>query len=107
MSRVAIPREPEKAIQARVKACAELMGFAVSDFSQPRASMQTPGIPDLYVTHRGKKLRAWVEVKTPDGALSKEQRDWHLRTISAGGRVWVVRSASEFAAFAESYGIEA
>lgn len=85
----------EKAVQQRVKAVLAVHQFWISDLSQPRSTMQTPGLPDLYAQHMTLPIRLWVEVKGPKGKTSPAQEDWHLRERNAGGRVAVVRSGSE------------
>ena len=90
-----MPTAPEKAVQAAVTAALRAMGFAVSDLSQPRASMQTPGIPDLYAQHPGWGIRLWVEVKARRGRTSAAQDRWHDAERRAGGTVVVARSAGD------------
>ena len=84
----------EKSVQHEIKRAAERLGFVVSDFSQPRASMQTPGIPDLYLTHPAKRFTCWVEVKRPGGKLSDHQRAWHSTASDAGNHVFTCDSVS-------------
>ena len=36
---------PEKAVQTEIRRFLRALGYHVSDFSQPRASMQTAGVP--------------------------------------------------------------
>jgi len=47
-----------------------------------------PGTPDLFCP----ALNLWLEVKTPAGRLSKEQRAWHAKAKRLGVVVVVVRS---------------
>lgn len=51
------------------------------------------GTPDLLVIFRG--VYTWLEVKTPRGKLSADQRAWHAWAEKSGVRVVVVRSISE------------
>ena len=74
----------EKQVQQEVKNLAHLCGFDVADFSQPRASMQTPGIPDLLLHHRKRGFVVWVEVKRPGGKLSPHQKAWKQMVEEAG-----------------------
>lgn len=72
----------EKFVQQRVIALYKAFGCDVATLSQPRATMQTPGIPDLYVfPPRG--LRAfWHETKRPKGARTSEgQVKWKLKCL--------------------------
>jgi hypothetical protein len=50
-----------------------------------------PGTPDLFVVDRN----VWLEVKTPGGRVSPEQKAWHAKAAKRGVRVAVVRSAAE------------
>ena len=85
----------EKQIQQDIRAALLMLGFDVVSFSQPRATMQTMGIPDLYARHMAWQLRVWIEVKTPAGKLSLDQVVWHEVERSAGGTVLVARSAKD------------
>ena len=64
---------PETKEQRRVVKLYRACGCDVVTFNQPRRSMQTPGIPDLRVYSRKKRLAFWHEVKTADGGLSDAQ----------------------------------
>lgn len=86
---------PEKAVQRAVTDALHRMGFRVSDLSQPRASMQTPGLPDLYAQHPHWGICLWVEVKAARGRLSPAQAAWHEAERAAGGTVVVARSAAD------------
>lgn len=46
-------------------------GCIVYSFSQPRASMQTPGIPDLLVFHEPSRTQWWHEVKVKGRAYTQ------------------------------------
>ena len=50
-----------------------------------------PGTPDLHLPALG----AWLEIKTPKGALEDSQVAWHRRATREGVKVAVVRSVSE------------
>ena len=89
-------RPLEKSVQFDIKCAAEKLGFVVSDFSQPRATMQTPGIPDLFLTHPAKRFTCWVEVKRPGGTLSDNQKTWHTTAGEAGNHVFTCDSVSSF-----------
>jgi hypothetical protein len=67
----------EKSIQAEIKRDLRNLGCHVTDFSQPRATKQTPGIPDLLIMHEKWRIALWVEVKRPGQKLTAHQRDWH------------------------------
>jgi hypothetical protein len=85
----------EKDVQKAIKDVAALHGYMISDLSQPRASMQTLGLPDLYLQNPRRKLRLWVEVKREKGKLSEAQMRWHEAETAAGGMVAVLRSGHE------------
>jgi hypothetical protein len=59
-------------------------GCEVVTFNQPRRSMQTPGIPDLRVYSRRKRIAWWHEVKTADGGLSDAQTTFAERARLCG-----------------------
>ena len=86
----------EAAVQRDIKDAAWKLGFTVTEFSQPRATMQTPGIPDLYLQHRAKGFRCWVEVKREGGRLSTAQRAWLETERNAGGHAFVADSVVSF-----------
>ena len=84
---------PEKAVQRSITLFLAALGYHVSDFSQPRASMQTPGIPDLHAMGHGHAF--WIEVKAPRGRVSPAQAAWHEAARAAGQMVLVARSAAD------------
>ncbi|HEX9951232.1 MAG TPA: hypothetical protein VGB53_05645 [Rubricoccaceae bacterium] len=86
-------RMTEKQVQRDIVVFLGLLGYLVSDFSQPRASMQTPGIPDLHAMGHGHAL--WIEVKTAKGVVSPAQAAWHDAARAAGQTVVVARSAAD------------
>lgn len=88
----------EKAVQREVTRFLSALGFDVDDMSQPRATMQAEGIPDLYAVHAGLSLRLWVECKSATGRLRPAQAAWHERERAAGGTVLVARSAADLVA---------
>lgn len=55
---------------------------SVIRFSQARATMQTPGIPDRRYALWG--CRFWFEVKASNGKLSPAQRDFLIAELDAG-----------------------
>ena len=71
------------------------MGFGVTKTSQPRASMVTEGIPDLYARHPRWGLRVWIEVKAGTNRPSAVQTAWHAAEREAGGTVLVVWSVED------------
>ena len=53
------------------------------------------GTPDIYILSQGKTV--FLELKTPKGALSREQRMTHNWIMQAGGFVRVCRSVEDVA----------
>ena len=45
----------------------------------PRRTMQTPGLPDLWVFQPSRERGWWHEIKTVDGVLSLDQEDFKER----------------------------
>lgn len=79
----------EKAEQVEIRRLAIAYGFAVYNLSQPRATKQTPGLPDLWLMHKRLPIACWWESKRQvGGALSAAQeefRDDCLRTRTGYG----------------------
>lgn len=96
----------EKDVEQDIDAELELFGFDITRLSQPRASKQTRGIPDRYAQHRGRKLRIWIELKTPDGKASADQKRWHKQEREAGGLVWIIRSIEDLHGYLVDYGFD-
>lgn len=93
---------PEKAVQRDVAAFLRALGYHVSDLSQPRATCQTEGLPDLYAmrapfpgAESDVPNALWVEVKTSRGTLRPSQARWHAEAEAAGVPVVVARSAAD------------
>ena len=95
----------EKFVQRKIKLAAQDLGFEVMDMSQPRASMMPRGLPDLYLRHRPKQFRCWVEVKRPDvGIVSSAQAAWILWERECGGIAFVADSVERFVHQLEEHG---
>lgn len=52
-------KEEQSEITKRFRVC----GFTVRNLSQPRASKQSPGLPDLFITHDTMPAALWWESK--------------------------------------------
>lgn len=75
----------EKDEQREVYRLYVAVGCDVIWFSQPRATMQTQGIPDLKVYCRRKRLTWWHETKRPVGGVqSKDQQEFQRRAELCG-----------------------
>lgn len=79
----------EKEIEAEFITNLSDLGFKVSKTSQPRPSMITRGVPDLYASHARWQIRLWIEVKAGDNGPSLHQLAWHKAEREAGGLVLV------------------
>lgn len=67
----------EKEEQAEITKTFRAFGFVVRNLSQPRATKQAPGIPDLWVTHGTRPLAFWWETKRQvGGRFSPAQIDF-------------------------------
>lgn len=85
----------EKEIAGDVIKALRRISCDVSSTQQPRASMVTEGIPDLWVTHAAWGVYCWMELKRPGEEPKKHQHEWHEKTRAAGCPVLVVTSAEE------------
>ena len=74
----------EKQVQAAVVRLYTLAGCAVYNLSQARATMQSPGLPDLYVFHADTGTAWWHEVKRPGGKPSPAQLEFQARCAACG-----------------------
>jgi hypothetical protein len=104
MQRWVVPPPLEKTVQNHVKQAARALGFCVSDLSQPRRTLQTIGLPDLYLAHPVWRRRFWVEVKRPGGKVSAAQQAWHAVERDAGGTVLVVYGVADLVAGLQALG---
>lgn len=88
--------------QREIKRALARLGFYVSDLSQgyrPGGKRHgttriTKGVPDLYFQHPVHGV-GWLEVKGEDTPVTDDQRKWHAQERHSGGKVAVVRSASD------------
>jgi VRR-NUC domain len=61
------------------------------------------GVPDLVILHSGRIMG--LEVKSPGGTLSREQKEFRVEWERAGGIYAVVRSVEEGRALLEEWGV--
>lgn len=67
----------EKEEQRIIMNMARAIGFKVYNLSQPRASKQTPGIGDLWMSKKARSFAGWWETKRQvGGERSSEQVDF-------------------------------
>jgi hypothetical protein len=92
-ARLAVTRS-EKDEERFADKAAAMLGFTVVRFSQPRASKQSPGIPDrLYLCpRRGRGF--WGELKRVGGKATPQQRALH-EALRACGHTVVVGPAQD------------
>lgn len=88
-------RHPEKMIERDIILALRRLQFGVTKTSQPRPSMVTLGIPDLYAHHPRWGIRLWIEVKAPGNKPSDTQAAWHQAEREAGGVVLVAYSVAD------------
>ena len=84
--RIPLPRPTEKAVEAWVIDLFKKLGCHVYKLSQPRATMQSEGLPDLWIFCPRRKCAWWWEVKRPGGRLSPAQRAFRERCEQTGTR---------------------
>ena len=84
---------PEKAEVRDADRMAQLLGFRGVHFSQPRASKQTPGIPDRLYLHPATGVAVWWEAKAEKGRLSVAQEQMHADLRECGQAVVVGTAA--------------
>lgn len=82
--RRALCRPTERQVQRAVCQLYELHGCAVYDLSQPRATMQTPGLPDLWIVWAERGAAWWHEVKRPGGRATPAQLLFRRHCQAAG-----------------------
>ena len=88
----------ERAVQRAAVKALEGMGWAVTVTSIPRrAYQQLTGLPDIYVTHAGKKKQVWIEVKAKGKKVEpgSEQDRWLARTAASGALCIVIDSVDD------------
>lgn len=57
------------------------------------------GLPDILAIEPGTGRLLGIEMKTPAGSLSDQQKDWRARFLGAGAGYLVARSADELEAW--------
>lgn len=84
----------EKHEEADVIDAYQMAGCVVVSFAQPRATMQSAGIPDLLIFDERSESHWWHEVKRRQGAEYKK-----VRSVQSPGQI-------AFQALCESCGVE-
>jgi hypothetical protein len=80
------PKPTEKECQRAVVKLFRLAGCFVYSLSQPRRTMQTEGLADLWVFCPRRRCAWWWEVKRPGGKLRPEQREFREHCRATGIR---------------------
>ncbi len=96
----------EKAIVLAADKQLRALGFVVVNYSQPRASKQTPGIPDREYFHPGRGVLMKWEAKTSRGVQSPAQRQYQ-EWCDACGIAYVVGPETALYAWLIAQGIAA
>lgn len=79
------PAIDEKREQAEVVKRFRAFGFHVYTLSQPRATKQTPGLPDLWCAHNTQPIAFWWETKRQvGGELSSVQVEFQAECHRCG-----------------------
>lgn len=79
-----VPSVSEKTEERWADRAADMMGFTVIRFSQPRRTMQARGWVDRLYVHRGRGVAVFAELKAEKGKLSAHQVEMHATLRDAG-----------------------
>lgn len=88
----------EKQVEAAGDRAMGMLGFAAIRFSQARATMQSPGIPDRRYYHAGRRLALWWEAKRDGGKQSGAQLIFQS-VAEACGELYCVGTDDDLAQF--------
>ncbi len=83
---------------------ARAIGFEVYNLSQPRASKQTPGLPDLWLSHAGAEFAGWFECKRAVGGKRSTAQIAFGEQCVAAKIPYGFGSRFEFAKYLTQYG---
>ena len=83
----ALPTLTEKQEEHFADRAARMMGYDVVRFSQPRATKQTPGIPDRLYLHPVHRVAVWAELKSEKGKATPAQKQMHERLRASGQNI--------------------
>lgn len=89
--RPAAQKLKESDIQRQIKEYLQWQGWFVVKIHQSLGSYK--GIADLYALRAGRSV--WIEVKTPDGYQSQDQKDFERDIKTRGGEYFVARSVED------------
>ena len=85
----------EDEIEHAIDETMQALGYRAVRFSQPRASKQTPGIPDRLYVHETRERWTFAEIKRRIGRLSEAQQELHAVFLAAGIPVVVWRHEND------------
>lgn len=96
----------ESQLQHAIMVALKKLGFwairinsGIAERGGRRINLADAGTPDILVL----KPYGFLEVKTPNGIISKAQMDWHYRARRAGIHVDVVRSVAAAVAMVKEW----
>lgn len=81
---LAMKKKLEDEHQRESRKLMRALGFTVINFSQKRATKQTPGIPDTKYYHVRRGLTLWHEDKATWGTQSSAQKDFQTMAEACG-----------------------
>lgn len=95
---LAMKKKLEDEHQLESRKLMRALGFEVVNFTQKRASKQTPGIPDTKYYHTSRGLTLWHEDKATWGTQSPAQK--HFQEIAeACGEIYVLGTLHDLQAW--------
>ena len=96
---------PEKAEQLEVERLYRTAACEVVRFSQPRATFQTPGIPDIRVYCVRKRCSWWHEVKRPKGGKQSDEQKLFQAMAERCGETYILGGWEEAYAYLRQLGV--
>jgi len=90
-SKQKLPPLKESDIQKQIKEFLQWHGWFVFKNHQSLGSYL--GIADLYALRAGRSV--WIEVKTPTGSQSADQKQFEADVVTHGGEYYVARSVED------------
>jgi len=95
----------EKSVQREVVTFFEGLGCRVYRLSQPRRTMQTPGLPDLWAFCPRKRLGFWWETKRVDGGTRRPEQERFAELCTLSGVPYGYGAMASARAFAKALGL--
>jgi len=91
--------------QRRVWRLCGQLGVEVVSFSQPRATMQTIGIPDLKLYIPRKGATAWLECKRPVGGVQSDAQQHFQAMAEECGETYLLGGYEEVMGWLRTVGV--